>query len=272
MRFMADDPLALRTTFDSVAELYDRARPEYPDELFDELMRLTGARARDRVLEVGCATGKATRALAARGLRVTCVELGPALAAVARRNLAAFPHVEIVQAAFETWRPVAGGTFDLVAAATSWQWIDPELRYRRAWELLRPGGHLAFWTATHVFPEGGDPIFCELQPVYEEMGEGLPPNASWPRPGELPDQTDEIEASTLFDVVAVRQFDWQVTYTAEGYVNLLDTFSGHITMADWQRERLYGEIRRLLAERPDGVLHRGWGAALHVARRRDVDG
>jgi hypothetical protein len=40
-------------------------------------------------------------------------------------------------------------------------------------------------------------------------------------------------------------------------------------MADWQRERLYGEIRRRLAERPDRTLRRHWGAALHVARRRE---
>jgi hypothetical protein len=40
-------------------------------------------------------------------------------------------------------------------------------------------------------------------------------------------------------------------------------------MAQWQRDRLYGEIRRRLAARPDGRLRRHWGAALHVARRRD---
>ncbi|HYX84607.1 MAG TPA: methyltransferase domain-containing protein, partial [Gaiellales bacterium] len=67
---------ALRTTFDSAADIYDRARPEYPEALFDELMRLSGLAAGDRVLEVGCGTGIATRPLVDRGLRVTCVELG----------------------------------------------------------------------------------------------------------------------------------------------------------------------------------------------------
>jgi hypothetical protein len=41
-------------------------------------------------------------------------------------------------------------------------------------------------------------------------------------------------------------------------------------MAAWQRDRLYGEIRRRLAERPDGRLRRHWGAVLRVARRRVV--
>ena len=142
---MADDRELRRATFDSVAARYDRARPAYPEALFDVLMRRTGLAAGDRVLEIGCATGKATRPLAERGLRLTCVELGPELAAVARRNLAQFPHVEVVNAAFETWRPQAGTAFAAIVAATAWHWTDPELRYRRAWELLRPGGHLGFW-------------------------------------------------------------------------------------------------------------------------------
>jgi len=264
---MADDREALRATFDSVAERYDRARPAYREALFDVLVRQTGLRPGDHVLEVGCATGKATRPLAERGLRLTCVELGAELAATARANLAGFPDVEVINAPFETWRPPQDAAFDAVVAATAWHWIDPALRYRRAWELLRPGGHLAFWAAVHVLPATGDPIFLELQDVYAEIGAGRA--ESWPRPRELPDLRSEILASGLFRRVTVTQFDWEVRYDAEGYIDLLETFSGHIAMRPWQRERLFAEIRRRLAERPDGLLRRHWGAALHVALRID---
>ncbi|HET7343550.1 MAG TPA: methyltransferase domain-containing protein [Methylomirabilota bacterium] len=264
---MGDKRETLRATFDAVAERYHRARPEYPEALFDTLLRQTGLRAGDHVLEVGCATGKATRPLAERGLHLTCVELGAALAAVARRNLAGFDDVEIVHAAFETWRPPEGATYDAVVAATAWHWIDPGVRYRRAWELLRPGGHLAFWSAVHVFPDGGDRLFHELQAVYDEVGEARV--WTWPRPRELPHERAEILATGLFDQVTVTQFDWQTVHDAESYIDLLETFSGHIAMQPWQRERLYSEIRRRLAERPDGLVRRHWGAALHVARRTD---
>ena len=53
----------------------------------------------------------------------------------------------------------------LVFAATAWYWIDPAVRYQRAWAALRPGGHLALWSAGHVFPDDGDPIFDVLQEV-----------------------------------------------------------------------------------------------------------
>ena len=256
----------LRQTFNRAAASYQRARPDYPAALFDDLIEASGLTPGDRLLEVGCATGKATVPLARRGFRITCVELGPELAAAARRNLDGLG-AEVIEGRFEDWR-AAGTRFDLVFAATAWHWVDPAAGYRNAWRALRPGGHLALWSAFHVFPDGGDPFFRELQDVYDEINEGLPPGAVWLRPGELAEQTAEIEASGLFDVTHVRHFDWERVYDAEGYIELLNTFSGHLSMEDWQRERLYGEIRRRLGERPDGTLRRHWGAVLHVARRR----
>src|SRR6267143_6546045 len=50
----------LRATFDEAAELYDRARPGYPPELFDDLANLGGLHPGARVLEIGSGTGKAT--------------------------------------------------------------------------------------------------------------------------------------------------------------------------------------------------------------------
>lgn len=264
---MTQDRERLRTTFDSAARLYHQARPDYPERLYDELVRLTGLHPGDRLLEVGCATGKATIPLARRRFAITCVELGPELATEARRNLAGVGDVQVVNAPFETWPP-GPAEFDLVFAATAWHWVDPAVKYRRAWDALRPGGHLAFWEATHVFPAGGDPFFAEIQDIYDEIGEALGPRAIWPAPGQLPDSTGEILASGLFEDVEVRQFDWEISYDAEGYISLLDTFSGHIAMDGWQRDRLYGEIRRRLAARLDGLVRRGWGAVLHVASRR----
>lgn len=258
----------LRGTFEHVAELYDRARPGYPDVLIDHLVSVTGLRDGDRVLEIGCGAGQATVPLARRGFRITCVELGPRLGAAARRRLSAFPDVAVVEAAFEAWALPAGRPFDAVVAATSWDWIDPAVRYRKAWQGLRPGGYLAFWNATHVIPEDGDPFFEEMQEIYDEIGEPVAPGSTWPRrPGRLEERRAEIEAEGLFEVVDVRQFDWETVHDADGYLDLLSTFSGHIAMEAWQRDRLDEEVRRRLATRPNGRVRRHWGAALHVARR-----
>ena len=256
---------SLRRTFDTAADLYDAARPDYPEQLFDDLVELANLEPGDRLLEIGCATGKATRSLVERGFAVVCVELGAELAARARRNLAGLP-VQIHVAPFETWEGEAE-SFELVYAATAWHWLDPQIRYRKTHRLLRPDGCLAFWSAAHAFPVGFDPFFTEIQEVYDAIGESHPGEWPPPRPDEVPDEAAEIAASGLFEDVRVRRYVWQTTYTADEYVALLDTFSGHIAMEDTKRERLYREIRRRLANRPDPRLRRHWYAILHVARR-----
>lgn len=257
----------LRQTFDAASDLYHRARPSYPDALFDDVVGIAGLRAGDRVLEVGCATGKATVGLVARGLRVTCVELGEHLAEAARRNLG--DAAEVITGAFEdVTLPLPSEPFDLVAAATSWHWVDPAVRCARAADALREGGHIATWGAGHVIPVGGDPFFEEIQEIYDEIGEGLPPGVGLTRPHEVADDAAELDGSGLFDVAFVRRYDWEIVYDAESYIDLLNTFSGHIAMEPWQRDRLYGEIRRRLALRPDGCLRRHWGGALTIARKR----
>jgi SAM-dependent methyltransferase len=265
----------LRNTFGAAATSYQRARPEYPQDLFDDLVKTTGLRQGAELLEIGCATGKATFPLARLGFRVTCVELSAALAAEARRNAPEVADVEIEIGSFEGWEP-RRRRFDLVFAANSWHWVDASQRYRKAWEVLRQHGHIAIWGASHVFPEGGDSFFFEIQSVYDEIGEGLPvpePGSQsddrYPRPGDLPDLTSEIEESGLFETVSVNHYDWEQIYNAEDYIALLGTFSGHIAMQPWQRDRLFSEIRRRLKERPDGNLRRHWGTVLHVARRLD---
>jgi SAM-dependent methyltransferase len=257
----------LAATFDRAAARYQRVRPEYPDALFDHLIDVARLTPGDRLLEVGAATGKATLPLAHRGFRITALEPGAALAAAARANLAGLD-VDVRVVRFEDWT-LAGAPFDMVCAATAWHWIDPTVRYRQAAAALRAGGHLAVWEAVHVFPYGGDPFFAEIQDVYDEIGEALPAGSVLPRPQELPDLRDDIEASELFDVVDVAQFDWETIYDADGYIDLLSTFSGHIAMQDHHRERLFGEIRRRLATRADGRLRRHWGGVLHIARVRD---
>ena len=263
---MSDSHERLRRTFDSAADLYEIARPSYPTQLFDDLVDLAELNPGDRLLEIGCATGKATRPLLERGFSVVCVEMGAQLAQRARRNLAGLA-VEIQIAPFEAWDS-QGGTFDLVYAATAWHWVDPAIRYRRAHQLLRHGGHLAFWSAAHAFPRGFDPFFAEIQEVYDAIGESHPDEWPPPRPDEVQDDSAEIEATGLFSHVEVRRYVWETSYTSDEYIALLETFSGHISMEPEKREHLYAEIRRRIGQRADPRVRRHWNAILHVARRR----
>lgn len=148
-----EDPGRLRSTFDGVASLYDEVRPGYPERLFDDLASIAGAGSGTRALEIGCGTGQATLPLARRGYRLLGVELGANLAAVARTKLADYPNARVLASSFEEWSPEEGA-FDLVVSATAFHWVDPQVRYRKSAQALRPGGSLALiWNRAD--PEGG---------------------------------------------------------------------------------------------------------------------
>jgi SAM-dependent methyltransferase len=260
-----EERIRLRVTFDEVPELYDRARPSYPDELFDDMVALAGLSRGSRVLEVGCGTGQATIPLAERGLEIVCVELGSNLATVARRNLARFPQVTVVNANFEKWEP--DSLFDAVVSLSAFHWIDPELRYRKAASVLKPGGALATGGSQHVLPEDGDPFFAEVQDDYDAVvpsDDNRPP----PRPDEVSDWVDEIEAGGHFVHVATRRYLWERWYSADEYVDLLNTYSGHRSIDEPARSELLGRIRRRIAARPDGRVRKAYLSIMHVARRR----
>ena len=146
------------------------------------------------------------------------------------------------------------------------------MKYDRAAALLRPGGHLAIWNAMHAFPAGFDPFFTEIQTVYEEIGESF--GDPWPPalPERVAGESDEIEASGRFDVVGERRYVWGIEYDTDGYLKLIDTFSGHIAMEPAKRAYLYHDIRRRIDARPSRTIHRHWLAILSVGRVRDRPG
>src|SRR5919112_1646158 len=72
---MADEAKRLRRTFDEAASLYDEVRPGYPEDLFDDIVSLSGIRPAGRILEIGCGTGQATVPFARRGYRILCINL-----------------------------------------------------------------------------------------------------------------------------------------------------------------------------------------------------
>lgn len=252
----------LALSFDQSAASYQDARPDYPAKLFDDLISVAGLLPGDRAVEIGCGPGKATGPLARRGLRITALEPGRQLAEQARTNLTG-TGTEVITTTFEDWAPDPARDYALVYAATAWHWVDPEVRWSKATSILDRRGHLAIFGAGHAFPHDFDPFFTRVQQVYNEIGEGIddwPP----PAPDRLPDPTPEYRANG-YVVDAVRRYVWSLTYDAESYIALLNTFSNHILMPADKREPLFAEIRRLLAERPDGLVTRHWVATLVVA-------
>ena len=266
---MAGERAKLRAIFDGAALLYDEVRPGYPEELFDDVVSLSGIPSGGRILEIGCGTGQATVPFARRGYRILCVELGENLAAVARRNLEAYPRAEVHVGPFEEWRQQEAA-FDLAVSATAFHWLDPEVAYAKVAGALCPTGSLALFWNVHVHTDADGGFFEEVQRIYDrETPEIVRPEDSrgLPRPDQVPSRTPEIENSGLFEVEATRHYRWDETYDAAGYLRVLNTYSGHRSLSNHARERLFHGIADLIDQQFGGSITKGYLTTLYVAER-----
>jgi len=261
---MTGDTRRLRAIFDEDAELYDRVRPGYPYRMFDDLERLGGVGPGCRVLEIGAGTGIATLPLAERGCRITAVELGANMAAVAARKLAAHPDVEVVVAAFEEW-PLPPEPFDLVLAATAYHWLDPAARTARIASALRPGGALAVVETHHI--AGGDVrFFADTQGCYERFDPATPPGLQLEPPAAIPQNAD-TDASADFRPAVFRRYEWEQAYATRAYLDLLMSYSGHRALPAPARRNLLDCIAALIDGRHGGRITKRYLTQLWVARR-----
>ncbi|MEV6021107.1 MULTISPECIES: methyltransferase domain-containing protein [unclassified Streptomyces] len=273
---MADDPMkhpnphALGRVFDEVPELYDRVRPGYPDELFADLVAVTGMQPGPAVLEVGCGTGQATGPLAARGCSVTAVEPGPGMAALARRRCASFHHVEVETSTFEEWDD-RGRRFDVLVAASSWHWVDPSVGWRRAHEVLRPGGWTALLGNVVVRRPGEPEVYAETADLHERF---CPGNPGW---GHPPLEADVRATDTgwglvddpggLFGPTIVRWYPTVQWFDGAGFADLLRSTSLYRRLAPEVREPLLDAVAERIRTRMDDRVSRRYLSVLRAGRR-----
>jgi SAM-dependent methyltransferase len=259
--------LELRAGFDADAEVYQRTRPVCPPALFDDLIRLAGLSPGDRVLEIAPGTGQATVPLAERGLAVTSVELGPSLAAVARRRLARFPAVEVVTSSFEDWQPRDDDApYDAVVVCNALHWIDPEVRYAKPAALLRPGSAFAIVSCQWARPAAAEPFWTEVQRDYQAVGfRGSPP----PPPDQVePWRFPPPGPDARFDETASLRYPFEMTYAADDYLAQLSTQAGTRELGNARAADFLDRVRRRLDTLGSPALTATFVACLTIGTRR----
>jgi len=254
----------LGSTFDREADLYHAIRPRYPAALFDALERVTHLPCQAHLLEIGPGTGQATGTLAQRDYVITAIEIGPALAAIARRELQPFPQVKIITGAFEDIA-LPAHSYDLILAATSFHWLKPGIAFPKSHHLLKPSGHLAIIHTHHISDQQGDLFYHASQPIYQKFfPRSTNTKAQLPIDAELkPWKIDE----QLFQHIHFETFPLVIHYTADEYTQLLNTYSPNLRLPEKKREDFLSEIMELLKERFGGVLEKYFSLSLTVAKR-----
>jgi SAM-dependent methyltransferase len=271
--------------FDEVADEYDRHRPTYPHALLDHACEVAALGAGDRVLEIGCGTGQLTRDLLARGLRVSAVEPGDRLIALARQNLGDIGDVEFVNARFED-APVPREHFDAVFSASAMHWIDPDLGWQKAAEALAPGGTLAL---VQYFGCNEPRSFDDQQALLSAIIKVAPELAArWPsyreleamlagvheRRGNVSDvwawlgghDVARDHAALLFDDAQIAAVPRVIEHTADELNALIGTMSFWSRLSPEQRQAVEHE-NRTLYERLGRPIRSSTVACAVTARR-----
>jgi SAM-dependent methyltransferase len=225
--------------FGEVAELYDRARPSYPDELIDDVVAAIPAAGDARVLEVGAGTGKATKLLAPRLGRLVALEPDPAMAVIASRHCDSLGNVDVVVDRFEDW-VTAGPPFASIVAAHCWHWVDPRVGYAKARSLLDDDGVLAaFWNV---------PVLehSELAPAINDAYRSLAPSLEDKTSTTRASFADSFERHPGFQVRGTHEYDWDQPYSAAEYTDMLCTHSDHHLLPEPERDALIADVRRVI--------------------------
>jgi ubiquinone/menaquinone biosynthesis C-methylase UbiE len=238
--------------FGLAADVYERARPDYPDNALDFIVESLGLSSGDRVVDLGAGTGKFARQLVAHGLRVTAVEPVREMRAILE---AVVPEVTAVEGTAEAI-PLEDETADGVTAAQAFHWFERRRALPEIYRVLRRGGGVALvWN-----------IRDQSHDLHRAYAETIRPY----RGGQYPEQQDTAGAlrdSSLFDRVEERTFRHVQQMTADGLVERAASVSFIAQLPDDERGALLERVRALA---PEGSFDFPYLTKVFTARRRSL--
>lgn len=254
-------PADRRLSFNEAPEIYDEIRPSYPADLFDVLFEMLPSAP--MIVEVGPGTGQATKDLLARGASVHAVEIGPATAARLRKNCPS-ARLRVSVGDFEQIELPRSGA-DAVFSATAYHWISSAAQVDRPAWLLRPGGLVAIVDLIQVADAADRGFFQAAQPIYDRYGEGHRGPPAPVRDDVDPEIRKVLTEDGRFDLIAVRRWNWDQTYTAAEYQKLMLSYSGTQMMPPEKRLGLLDDMEAFINQEFDGRITRPLAATLTTA-------
>lgn len=254
-----------KSTFNNQATLYNEARPKYPTELFSTLTKILNLPTDAHLLEIGPGTGQATKPFAEKGYSITAVEPGENLVEVFKQELRYYNNVQIITSSYEDAK-LPADTFDLVYAATAFHWINPEIRFKKTYSLLKSDGFIAIIRTCHILSGETRDFFEKTQPIYDQFID-IKEKSVKPQVTKLEDiKADTLDAN-LFEQVYFNVFPMRIVYTSEQYIKLLSTFSEVIAMNSSERASFLEQISDLIRNEFGDKIVKEFGIPLTVGRK-----
>jgi SAM-dependent methyltransferase len=213
--------------FARAADVYERARPSYPQEAIDWLVAQTGLGPGQTVVDLGAGTGKLTRLLIPTGARVIAVE------PIAEMR-AHIEGCEVVDGAAEAI-PLPDASADVVTVAQALHWFDQERALPEIHRVLRASGSLVlFWNMRDL----DDPVQRGVEELLGTIRREVP--------GQIAGEWREpLERSDLFGPARVGEFTIEQQFTTDDLCDRVASTSFVAALPAVDREELLVRVRAL---------------------------
>jgi ubiquinone/menaquinone biosynthesis C-methylase UbiE len=236
--------------FERVADVYERARPEYPAEAVAWMVDQLDIRDGRTVLDLGAGTGKLTRALVPTGAHVIAVEPGERMLAELRRVV---PGVEALLGAAEAI-PLPDDSVDAVTVGQAFHWFRHDEAVPELHRVLRPGGGVALiWNSRDV-----------ERPLQRDVSELMKRFIPRDRP-PVGHSARSLEASDLFGPVDRRAFPFAQRLDGDGLVERIASVSFVAAAPAEARAELERELRKVAAAE-GGTVEFAYLTEVYVSR------
>jgi SAM-dependent methyltransferase len=256
-----------RTAFGADPASYDRARPAYPERIYEILRGECELGRGTPTFEAGPGSGIATRRLIELGADpMVAIEPDPRLAAYLRETIAS-PTLQVVESAFED-AELAAGRFRLGCAATVFHWLDAERALARAARAIAPGGWWAMWWNMFGDPEVEFDAFHEA--TFELLNGPRSPSAGVSG-GPWFAQHREARAAELaaagFEAPHYEEVRWTLVLDPPRVRALYATYSELQARPQDERERILDRLHAIAAGEFGGRVERHVVTPVYWARR-----
>jgi SAM-dependent methyltransferase len=213
--------------FASAAEVYERARPSYPQDAIDWLVAQTGLGPGRTVVDLGAGTGKLTRLLLPTGARVVAVE------PIAEMR-AHIQEAEVVDGTAEQI-PLPDASADVVTVAQALHWFDQDRALPEIHRVLREDGKLVLvWNMRDL----DDPVQRGVEELLGPMRKEVPGQiqGAWREP---------LARSGLFGPATVGEFAIEQRFTTDDLCDRVASTSFVAALPAVEREELLVRVRAL---------------------------
>lgn len=233
----------LETTFNSVYAEYDKWRPSYVKELYDDIFDAKEINASSNVLEVGIGTGQATLPILETGCKLIAIELGDQLAKYSKCKFENYENFDVKNLSFQDFQ-CGSNSFDLIFSATAFHWIPEEIGYTKVFDMLKSGGMFARF-ANHPYK---DKKRINIHKAFENIYAKYMPGSLGGKEysGEKAKNIADIAYKYGFIDIRYKLYKRTRTFTANEYIQLLGTYSDHIAIEESIRMKFFHEIREAI--------------------------